>query len=446
MAQDETFNELLARAKSLFRAAEGQRNAMTTTMELDASDASYRQAAALLEKGVMMNPSSQEAHYFLAYTHDRLYPGDPPEQRILQTTLSQTLRVSTPLERVLEIDTVYHGELLILSPRSKIASEWGSLAAAYAFRGERDSAIWAFKQGRKRGGFHDALLAYCRNILASCDRNAILLVGGDLDTFPLWYLQLIERVRRDITVINLSLCNTHWYASAMHRSDPFGSARLPLGYLDAEIDTLGPQIIDGPISLDIAVRYIPSAASKLGRATIVVPGRMLNNARLLDVRDLVVLDVLKKNNGARPFFVSVTVDRSDCDALGLTESLAANGLAECLVPAAFNRGRTAEVYADRLARRLIDDRTGYSWSGLHDPVTGHDPESMAMLKVATGLYLINANHQHSRHNRTTAIRLLQRMESALPLERIRGLDSPEWREAITSLYDSVGMKIPEGLR
>ena len=70
------------------------------------------------------------------------------------------------------------------------------------------------------------------DLLESVEPYAVLITAGDNDTFPLWYAQEVEGVRRDVLLANQSLMNTDWHLRQLRRRAivPFDSAHAAAPY------------------------------------------------------------------------------------------------------------------------------------------------------------------------------------------------------------------------
>lgn len=114
------------------------------------------------------------------------------------------LEVAT-LQRLIRIDPNY--EVLVGHVRQKLANEYVYFAQTLIQAGHDDRAMYWAKQAQ----YDASMLDWSYNLLAGLPQDAILISGGDNDTYPLWYLQLCRNMRRDVTVINQSLLGLKEY-------------------------------------------------------------------------------------------------------------------------------------------------------------------------------------------------------------------------------------------
>jgi hypothetical protein len=194
-----------------------------------------------------------------------------------------------------------------------------------------------WKSASRAGQTDTADFAY--DLLNSIEPYGVVVTSGDNDTFPLWYAQEVEGIRRDVIVACLSLLNTDWYTRQLLRRPIY------------EYDSLrGPAIYRGkvwkkptrpPLRLTMqqtdAVPSVielsqPQTFRKDGTDIVVnIRPRPFGEFAGLERADLFVLYMIRDGYPERPFFFSRTTGGYP-EEMGFAPYTVTTGLARKLMP------------------------------------------------------------------------------------------------------------------
>jgi len=193
---------------------------------------------------------------------------------------------------------------------------------------------------------------FAHDILQSVEPYGILITAGDNDTFPLWYAQEVEGIRRDVTLANLSLMNTRWHLRQLQRrqtpqfdparaaalwkprpaeagmplTDSAGAARLPaptwphpkepvFSLTTAQLDSL-PEAMQVPEQGGVSFDSLKIAFGQ----------------DVMMLQDLATIFLIRDNMGKRPIFFSWSDGGYPDQTLGLSPYLVSQGLVRKLMP------------------------------------------------------------------------------------------------------------------
>jgi hypothetical protein len=306
---------------------------------------------------------------------------------------------------------------------------------------------------------HDRSNRYtCRdfayNYLMSCDKDAVIFTNGDNDTFPLWYIQEVEGIRKDVRVCNLSYFQTDWYVSQMTRPY-YDSQSLPIRwtqdmYSNGKRD-IGRiiKLTDDSISLDVAMQWIETDDPRYKK----VPGydepvdfipsskiyvdidrdqviknkylepkyenkivpRLnidLSNKSYLGKQELMILEMIQENKWQRPIYYAVTVEESQF--LGLQASFLQEGLAYKLTPMKSVNGQPM-INTDKMYDLMMNK---FHWGNIRDKNVYLDENNLRMCRTHRAMFVLLIKNLYNEGKLKEAEKAADFCQKVIPMETV----------------------------
>ena len=291
---------------------------------------------------------------------------------------------------------------------------------------------------------------YSYNILQSCEPNAVIFTNGDNDTFPLWYLQEVEKLRTDVAVVNLSLLNTPWYIK-QQRDKRTEDTRF-INLTDNQIDRVTSRLQEWKKQkMKVPVDNDPKNKDGFIEWEL----KPTYGGRALRVQDLMILKIIQDSKWRIPIYFAVTV--SENNRLGLDNYLDMQGLTFQL-----KSHKTDPVDAEKMYANLMTDIGPQTWSTNFNSSDFNIKKNTQYLswsrEYQPGYMYRNLGNDKVYYNKQTK-RLLQNYRSAYmqlaityymdynkEVNKKNNLDEnklTELKDKIISVLNKMGEKIPD---
>lgn len=285
---------------------------------------------------------------------------------------------------------------------------------------------------------------YSYNILQSCEKDAILFTNGDNDTFPVWYLQDVDGVRRDIRVVNLSLGNTLWYVDQLKNQSPWGAKKIPLSFSDESLrvdenndKALSYELQEAkqvviPVSPEILAKFTnDQQVIQRGTFDFVFSGGRYGEVSgkpmyLNKVQDKLILDILKTTKFERPLYFSTTSGYPGSETfVGLSQFVRLEGMAYRICPVPQQGGSTGVAVNERvmeecLMNTLPDDvffkepHYGFKLRNMNDSPVYFDEHHRNYLDSYRRIYMQYANYLlQEKRDKKRAVAVLDKLRSMI---------------------------------
>lgn len=265
---------------------------------------------------------------------------------------------------------------------------------------------------------------YAYNLLMSCGKDGILFTNGDNDTFPLWFLQEAEGIRKDVRIVNLSLLNTKWYIKQLKDVEP----KISVKYSDDDIDAM--PHMRNPYKKDSRIRLPRS------NLEVVIPG--VERHPIMKVQDQMIVHIVDQNIGIRPIYLAVTV--SGDNRMGLDPYLSMEGLVYRVNERPVSERHRVDI--DR-TRYLLDKVYRYTGLGREDMHLNETTHKLLANYSAGYMYIAYAMRDSLTQQKTKVEQLEKQVaDSTVASDSLRA-ELQQARTQYTSDVDMVVEKLDE---
>lgn len=278
---------------------------------------------------------------------------------------------------------------------------------------------------------------YSYDLLMTCEKDALLFTNGDNDTFPVWYLQEVEGIRKDVRIINLSLLNTNWYIKQLKYYKP----TVQISISDADIDKLDfarwdSSTVQMQVPRPTLEQFYAEYGQKPTEAQLntkaidvpVYPRITYNNQTYLQAQDIMILHIIAQNNWKRPVYFAITIPIEYL--LGFKDYARLDGLAWKITPI-----KNPPISANILQKNIIEK---YKYRELNNKSVYLDFNSTRLLYNFRSGFIRLANDYLSEGQNDKAAGIIDSMLVRVP--EFRSLGDWELIESIGKLYFLAGRK------
>ncbi len=284
---------------------------------------------------------------------------------------------------------------------------------------------------------------YSYNILQSTEKDAILFTNGDNDTFPVWYIQDVMGVRRDVRVVNLSLGQTAWYIKQLKNREPWGAKKIPLTFSDETLsyDESDPRslqpirdsnatMIDIPVRREIMAKFTSdSAVLNRGGMSFLWVGvpkdpQQPTGKQNFYTNNQLVLDIIKVTKFERPVYFSTTVGPDVFS--GLERFMRLEGMAWRICPTPQATSYSEEINSEVMYKCLMnvdnsnnyhkEPHYGFKFRNLNNSNVYYDEVHRRLMDSYRHLFYVYAEYSHRvMKNKELPIKVMNKMNSLISL-------------------------------